>query len=194
MTSPTINEQEMVTAVRRNLHDHWQLFVAQGVVMVILGALAVIWPVPASVGVAAFIGWLLFIAGVFRTVALIRSPHVPGYWSTLLLSVLTAILGLVIALFPIQGSVTLTMLLTAYFIAHGIASFALAFSVKDHSGRWGLLLLSGLVDLVLAAFVIAGWPVTGVSVLGLYVGINLLLGGFALVFAAFGARSTSPAT
>jgi uncharacterized membrane protein HdeD (DUF308 family) len=99
-----------------------------------------------------------------------------------------AILGLIIALFPLQGAMTLTMVLTAYFIVHGISSFALAFAIKGHTGRWVLLLIGGIIDLALAALVIAGWPNTSVFILGLYVGINLLFTGFALISAALGAR------
>jgi uncharacterized membrane protein HdeD (DUF308 family) len=107
----------------------------------------------------------------------------------LILAILTAILGLVIAIFPLQGAVTLTMLLTIYFIAHGVASFFLAFSIKEHTGRWVMLILGGIIDLALAGLVIAGWPNTSVFILGLYVGINMLFTGFALVFAALDARS-----
>ncbi len=188
MTSPSLNE-EFVGAVRRSLKEHWQMFVIQGILLVILGALAIAVPVIASVAVAAFVGWLLFFAGVFRAVALVRAPHAPGYWSSLLLSILTAILGLVIAIFPLEGAITLTMLLTAYFILHGISSFMLAFSIKGDTGRWVLFLLGGIIDLALAALVIAGWPNTSAFILGLYVGINLLFTGFALIFAALGARA-----
>jgi uncharacterized membrane protein HdeD (DUF308 family) len=152
--------------------------------------LAIAVPVIASVAVAGFVGWLLFFAGILRAVSLVRAPHSPGYWSSLLLSILTAVLGLVIALFPLQGAVTLTMLLTAYFIAHGVASFALAFSIKEHTGRWVLLLVGGIIDLGLAGLVIAGWPDTSVFILGLYIGINLLFTGFALISAALGARES----
>jgi uncharacterized membrane protein HdeD (DUF308 family) len=189
MTSPSVNQEEFESAVRRSLKDHWGLFTVQGVLLVILGGLAIGVPALASVAVSAFIGWMLFFAGGMRTISLIRSPHAPGYWSSLVLAILTAILGIVLALFPIQGAFTLTMLLTAYFIIHGAGSFAFAFSIKADTGRWVLLILSGLIDLVLAGLVIAGWPSTGLWVLGLYVGINMLFTGFALIFAALGARS-----
>ncbi|MGA7326821.1 MAG: HdeD family acid-resistance protein [Rhodomicrobium sp.] len=192
MSSPTINEEELLGAVRRSLKDHWQLFVVQGIILVILGALAILWPVIASVASAAFVGWFLFLAGVFRAVSLVRSPHAPGYISSLVLAILTAILGLVLALFPLQGAITLTMLLTAYFIVHGVSSFVFAFSIKGDTGRWVLLLLTGLIDLALAALVIAGWPSTAFWILGLYVGINFLFTGFGLIFAALGARSAEP--
>ncbi len=188
MSLPGVNQDEIVGAVRRSLKEHWQSYVIQGILLIILGALAIAVPVISSIAIAAFVGWLLFFAGAFRTAWLVRSPHGPSYVSSLLLAILTAILGLVIALFPLQGAITLTMVLTAYFIAHGIASLMFAFSVKDHTGRWGLLILSGIIDLVLAGLVIAGWPSTAVWILGLYVGINMLFTGFALVFAALGAR------
>ncbi len=101
---------------------------------------------------------------------------------------LTAILGLIVALFPLPGAITLAMLLTAYFIVHGISSFALAFAIRGHTGRWVLLLAGGVIDFALAGLVIAGWPGTSVFILGVYVGINLLFTGLALIFAALDAR------
>jgi uncharacterized membrane protein HdeD (DUF308 family) len=189
MSSPSIDREEFEIAVRKSLKEHWRSFTIQGVLLVILGALAIGVPALASVAVAVFIGWLLFFAGGMRTISLIRAPRSPGYWSNLLLAILTAILGLVLALFPLQGAVTLTTVLTAYFIVHGVATFIFAFSIKADTGRWVLLLLSGVIDLLLAGLIIVGWPSTALWILGLYVGINLLLTGFALIFAALGART-----
>jgi uncharacterized membrane protein HdeD (DUF308 family) len=188
MTEPVISPAEFEGAVRQSLKEHWRMFLIQGVLLAILGALAIAVPVIASVVAAAFVGWLLFFAGSFRAVSLIRAPHAPGYWSSLVLSALTAILGLIIALFPLQGAITLAMVLTVYFIVHGISSFALAFAIRGHTGRWVLLLAGGVIDLALAVLVIAGWPGTSVFILGIYVGINLLFTGLALIFAALDAR------
>ena len=188
MTEPVISPAEIEGAVRQSLKEHWRMFFMQGVLLAILGTLAIAVPVIASVVAAAFVGWLLFFAGSFRAVSLVRAPHAPGYWSSLLLSVLTAILGLIIALFPLQGAITLAMVLTAYFIVHGISSFALAFAIRGHTGRWVLLLAGGVIDFALAGLVIAGWPGASVFILGIYVGINLLFTGIALIFAALDAR------
>lgn len=189
MSSNSISREELEREVRRTLKEHWQLFVIQGIILVLLGAAAVAVPQIASIAVSALVGWVLFFAGGLRAITLYRSPHAPGYGSSLALAVLMAILGIVLALFPIQGAATLTIALVVYFIVHGIASLALAFSVRRDTSRWVLLGLSGLLDLVLAAFVIAGWPLTGIWVLGLYVGINLLFTGIAFIFAALGARA-----
>ncbi|MGO9172708.1 MAG: HdeD family acid-resistance protein [Rhodomicrobium sp.] len=183
-----IDEEELAGAVRRGLKEHWQMFVVEGILLAILGALAIAVPVFASVAFTAFFGWLLFFAGVFRGIALVRAPHAPGYLPSLLLAILAACVGLIIALFPLQGAITLTMLLTAYFIVHGIASFMFAFAIKGDTGRWVWVLLGGLIDLALAGLVIAGWPQTSEYILGLYVGISLLFTGCTLVFAALDAR------
>jgi uncharacterized membrane protein HdeD (DUF308 family) len=188
MTIPSIAPDEFEGVIRQSLKDHWRMFLIQGVLLAILGVLAIAVPVLASVAVAAFVGWLLFFAGTMRAISLFGAAHAPGYWSSLLLSILTAILGLVIAIFPLPGAISLAMLLTAYFIVHGISSFALAFAIRGHTGRWVLLLLGGVIDLALAGLVIAGWPGSSVFILGVYVGINLLFTGIALTSAALDAR------
>jgi uncharacterized membrane protein HdeD (DUF308 family) len=184
-----IDREKLVSAMGRGLKDHWRLFTIQGVLLVILGMIAVAVPRFAAVAATDFIGWLLFFTGLMQAVSLVSSTRAPGYWSSLLLAVLTAILGFVLAWYPLQGAITLTMLLTAYFLVHGVATFIFAFSVKGETGRWVLLILSGLVDLLLAGLVIAEWPSTELWVLGLFVGVNMLLTGFAFIFAALGARS-----
>jgi len=184
-------EKELEIAVQKGLKEHWKWFTAEGVLLVLLGTLAIAVPQLASIAVAVFVGWLLFFAGVVSAIATIRSPRAPGYIWHILLSALMAVLGLVLALFPVQGSLSLTLVLTAYFIAHGIGTLAFAFSIKPSTGRWILLLFVALVDFLIAALVIAGWPSTGLWVLGLFVGIELLLTGFGLIFAALDARGSS---
>ena len=65
--------------------------------------------------------------------------------------------------------------------------FALAHR-KELSGRWGWLLVSGLVDLIVAALIIAGLPGSAAWAIGLLVGINLVFGGASLIGMALAAR------
>ena len=64
---------------------------------------------------------------------------------------------------------------------------------KDLSGRWGWMLASGIVDLVLAAIIFAGLPGTAAWAIGLLVGINMLFGGTSLIAIALHARASAPA-
>ena len=118
------------------------MFLIQGIVLVILGALAIAVPGTASVAVAAFVGWLLFFACVFRVISLFRAccthPGLLGPLSRRRSSWRSSASSSRYS--RSKGAMTLTMVLTAYFIVHGISSFALAFAIKGHTGRWVLLL------------------------------------------------------
>ena len=79
---------------------------------------------------------------------------------------------------PISGAVSLTLLLIVFFMIEGVLSIMYAFEhKKELSGRWGWMLVSGIVDLILAAIILAGLPGTAAWALGLLVGINMLFGG-----------------
>ena len=95
---------------------------------------------------------------------------------------------------PVTGAVSLTLLLIVFFIIEGVASIMYAFEHKrELSGRWGWMLVSGIIDLILAAIIWAGLPGTAAWALGLLVGINLLFGGGAMVGMALHARSEATA-
>lgn len=180
--------EEFNRIVKRTLKQHWRLFTVEGVLLALLGAASVIVPQVASIATTILIGWLLFVGGVFRLATTVGAKHAPGYWSSLLLSVLMGLLGALLALWPVQGVLTLTVVLIAYFFAHGVASMIFAFSIREETVRWVWILLSGIVDFALAALILSGWPGTAAWVLGLLVGINLMFTGIALIFAAVGAR------
>jgi uncharacterized membrane protein HdeD (DUF308 family) len=184
----SLREQELEREVRRSLQHHWRLFLLQGALLIAAGAAAIVVPQVASVAAAFFIGWLLIAAGVTRAAVLISASQAPGYWQLLLISALAVLLGTVLVLDPAKGALTLTMVLAAYFVLHGLASFVLAYALCAYTDSWPWLLLSGLVDLVLAGIIVAGWPGTAEWVPGLLVGVNMLFTGMVLAFAAAGAR------
>jgi uncharacterized membrane protein HdeD (DUF308 family) len=55
------------------------------------------------------------------------------------------------------------------------------------------MLLSGIIDLILAGIIFAGLPGTAAWALGLLVGINMLFGGAALIAMALAARKPQSA-
>ena len=62
------------------IHAHWKLFLAEGIVLMVLGLLAIAVPEVASVAITIFIGWLFFIGGIFRAVSLVQHRDMPGLW------------------------------------------------------------------------------------------------------------------
>jgi uncharacterized membrane protein HdeD (DUF308 family) len=178
--------------IRRQLaltiHAHWKLFLAQGIVMMVLGFLAIAVPALATLAIEIFIGWLFFIAGIFRAVSVWHSRQAPGFAWSLLTAVLATVLGLVLILQPLAGVLTLTMVLVAFFIVEGIASIVGAIEHRQHLRSWGWVLFSGIVDLLLAYLIWQGWPSSASWAIGLLVGINMLFLGLSLVMTAFAAR------
>ena len=98
--------------------------------------------------------------------------------------------GVILILWPINGVLSLTLVLIAFFVVEGIATLMYAFEHRSQlSGRWGWMLASGVVDLILAGIIFAGLPGTAAWALGLLVGINMLFGGTAMIGMALAARN-----
>jgi uncharacterized membrane protein HdeD (DUF308 family) len=172
------------------IHAHWKLFLAQGIVMMVLGVLAVAEPNIATLAVGIFVGWLFFVGGIFRAASVWHSRRAPGFPWSMLTAVLSIILGLILILQPLAGVLTLTMVLIAFFIVEGIASIFAAVQHRDHLRSWGWVLFSGIIDLLLAFLIWDGWPSSADWAIGLLVGINMLFFGLSLVMTALAARLT----
>jgi len=172
-------------AIRTTMRENWKWFVFQGIVMLILGCLAVAEPVIASVAVDIYIGWLFLFGGVLGLVAMFSARDASAFFWMLLTAALSLAVGIMLIWKPAEGTVSLTMVLTAFFIAEGAFQIAASFSYRDiMPGSWGWLLASGISDLVLAGFIIYFWPDSASWTLGLIVGINLITTGLGILMTA----------
>lgn len=174
------------------IHAHWKFFLAEGIVMLVLGLLAIAVPEVASLAIAILIGWLFFIGGIFRTLSVLRHRDMPGFAWSLLTAVLAIVLGLVLLFRPIAGVLTLTIALVVFFVVEGVAAILLAIEHRRHLPSWGWVLLSGLVDLLLAFLIWDGWPSSAGWAIGLLVGINMVFVGLSLIMTAIAARTMAP--
>jgi len=171
------------------LHDSWRFLLIEGVVLALLGAAAIIIPPIATLAVEIILGWLFLMSGLLGLIMTYMMRHAPGFWWSLLSAVLALAAGVMLIGWPVSGAVSLTLLLIFFFIMEGVATIMYALEHKrELSGRWGFMLASGVVDLVLAAIIYAGLPGTAAWAIGLLVGINMLFGGFALIALALHAR------
>ena len=179
-------------AVANALHQHWKLYLAEGVALVILGFIAILVPPIATLAVTIVLGWLFLISGLIGLYTTFMMRHAPGFWWSLLSAALGVLVGGMLLARPITGAFSLTVVVIAFFIIEGVASIMFALEHKrELSGRWGWMLVSGIVDLILAAFVFAGLPSTAAWAIGLLVGINMVFGGSALIAMALHARKAA---
>jgi uncharacterized membrane protein HdeD (DUF308 family) len=181
---------EMQRAIVQSIRDHWRMFLVEGIVLVVLGILAIVVPQVATLAVTLFLGWLFLISGVVGLITTFMARHAPGFWWALLSAVIAIVAGLLLLGRPLVGVVSLTYLLIAFFIVEGVVSIMYALEhKKELSGRWAWMLVSGIIDLILAGMILAGLPSTAEWALGLLVGINMLFGGTSMIAMALHARS-----
>jgi uncharacterized membrane protein HdeD (DUF308 family) len=180
---------DLERAVSSAIRAHWGLFLFEGIVLVILGAAAIIVPVIATLAFTLVIGWLFLISGGVGLVTTFWMRGAPGFWWALVSAIVGILAGIVLIVWPISGTISLTLVLIAFFVVEGVATLMFAFEhKKELSGRWGWMLASGIVDLILAGIIFAGLPGTATWALGLLVGINMLFGGTAMIGMALAAR------
>ena len=180
------------TALSDAMHRHWRLFLLEGILLSVLGLVAIVVPPLAGLVATVILGWLFFIAGVVGLGASIAARQAPGFGWSLLSSLAAVIAGGILLWDPLQGLVTLTYVLIAFFIIDGILIIVLALEHRrELTGRWEWMMIGGVMDLVLAAIIISGLPGTLAWALGLLVGIDLVWGGMSLIGMALSARSTA---
>ncbi len=162
------------------LNKHWKFFLAEGFVFIVLGIIAVALPHVFTVGVTLFLGWLLLFGGIVQIVRAISFYRMPGFSGWIFLGGLQMIIGYYLVAYPSLGVMTLTILFILLFAMEGIGKIILSIGMRPLA-NWGWVFFSGLTSLLLAAVVWIGWPYTANWVLGLFMGINMLFIGWALV-------------
>jgi uncharacterized membrane protein HdeD (DUF308 family) len=176
--------------VAASIREHWRLVLIEGILLIVLGVAAVIVPPIAGIEITLLLGSLLLVSGLFGLVSSFSMRNAPGFWWSLLAAAWAIIAGVLLLGWPVTGLLSLTFVLIAYFIVEGITTILYALEHRqDLPNRWGWMLTSGIVDLILAGLVIAGLPGTATWALGLLVGIDLVFGGSALIALALEARA-----
>lgn len=187
-------QADFAAALKKSLHEHWRLLLTEGIILVILGAAAILLPPLAGLAVTIFLGWLFLIGGIVGLVATLSARQAPGFGWALLSAIVALLAGAVLLWNPLQGLLTLTYVLIAYFIVDGVLMIVFAIAHRrELSGRWEWLMLNGVIDLVLAAIILSGLPGSFAWALGLLVGIDLVFGGCSLIAMALAARHPTTA-
>ncbi|HUK34412.1 MAG TPA: HdeD family acid-resistance protein [Vicinamibacterales bacterium] len=195
MTKLAPDSDDMQRAIGEALGAHWKLFLFQGVVLLILGILAVAAPAIATIAVDIYVGWLFLFGGVAGLVAIFSARNVPAFLWNLVTAALAAVIGVMLIWKPAAGALSLTLLLTTFFVVEGIFQLVASVAYRHVMRRsWGWMLVSGIADLVLAGIIVLGWPTTAVWALGLIVGINLITSGWAIVMTALSGRRLASQT
>jgi len=165
---------------------NWGLFLAFGIVLMLLGVVAIGRSVKATVVSMVFFGWLLVIASVIQFVEAFMVGHWAGFFLHLLIAILFGVVGLLMVVRPLISAEALTFLMSVFFLLGGL--YQLFAALWTHLPGWGWHALNGIISAVMGVLILAQWPISGLWVIGLFVGIDLLFYGWAWVALALDLR------
>ncbi|XSG81426.1 MAG: HdeD family acid-resistance protein [Methyloligella sp. ZOD6] len=177
----------MRDAMRETVKRYSLWYVLQGLLMLLAGVLALIYPLISSVAIVMLLAWVLIVSGVVQGIGLIGARHVPHFWLQLISVALSLLVGVLLLRNPGAGLVLFSALLIVYFMIEGFAKVIFSLTIRPLA-NWGWVLGSGLVSILLGVYLWANLAVISSWVLGLLLGIQLILEGAAISYLAWQVR------
>ena len=184
----TTGDIQLEVQIPHEIIQYWGWFLAFGIGVLALGIAAVVRSVAATVVSMLFFGWLLVLASGIEIAQAVMVGRWAGFFHHLLAAILFGIAGLLLVTRPVRGAEVLTMFMAMFFIVSGL--FQLFGSWAVALPGWGWQALDGIIALVLGLLVLAQWPVSGLWVIGLFIGIDLIFYGCAWIALALGLRTS----
>lgn len=185
--SETTRSTDTVSQSISTFERSWRELMIAGAMLAIIGVLAIIFPFVTSVSLSILLGALLVGGALVHVAHAFSASGWSGAVWQVLLAIVYALAGVALLANPVVGLTTLTILLIAYFVVAGIVELFMAFQVRGES-RWGWLLVSGVISLVLAGLLWASWPSSAAWAIGLLFGVNLLASGISMIAMAMSRR------
>jgi len=179
--------QALDIRIPEEIIHNWGWFLAFGLGLVLLGILAIVRSVAATVVSMLFFGWLLLFAAGIEVVQAIMVGKWAGLFQHWLSAALFGVLGALIIGRPLVTAEILTLLIGAFFLVAGAFQLITPFVIS--LPEWGWHAHNGLITFVLGILILAQWPVSGLWVIGLFLGIELVFYGAAWVAVALRLRA-----
>jgi uncharacterized membrane protein HdeD (DUF308 family) len=179
----------MVGVVRESLRElraNWFWFVALGAVLMLLGLIAMSYSAFATLATAIVFGYFLLAAGIFYIVGAFFTRCWGGFFLSLLAGVLHLAVGVIVLDRPGEAVLIYTLLLAVFFFVEGL--FRIVAALAGRFQHWGWMLFNGIVTLVLGVMIWRQWPLSGLYVVGLFLGIDLVISGASYVSLGLRAR------
>jgi uncharacterized membrane protein HdeD (DUF308 family) len=171
-----------IDAMRRN----WGWYMALGIGLILIGAIAVAHAALATFASVMVFGWLFIIGGVLEAVHAGWRRQWSGFFIEMVVGILYAVAGFMLVTNPAAGALLLTFLIAWFLMLGGIFRIVASMTTRYHN--WGWLLLNGVIGVLLGLMIWRQWPFSGLWVIGLFVGIDMIFNGWSLVMLGWLAR------
>lgn len=179
-------EKDVTAAAKKQLYKHASWFLALGISLVALGTLAIYFSAFSTLISIFYLGLLLIVFGIFETVQSTNLTHWSSFFLHLFLGVIYIVGGGLIIAHPLVSEINITLLLAFFFIVGGLLKTI--FALTHHMVNKGWRILDGVITLLLGILILQEWPESGLWVIGMFVGINMLLTGWTWIMLSYAAK------
>jgi uncharacterized membrane protein HdeD (DUF308 family) len=174
------------------VRQHRTWFLVMGIILIVLGVIAIGSAELMTMVSVLLFGWLLLFAGIFEIIHGFARRAWGGFFVNLMAGLLYAVTGLLMVSHPGVAAITLTLMIAMLLIVAGTFRIFVAFSTPIHHRGW--LVINGAISLILGFCILDSWPVSGVWVIGLFIGIDMVFDGWTEVMLALSAGSDAEPT
>lgn len=161
-----------------------------GVLLVILGMLAIAEPFLAAIALATFIAWLLIFVGLVHVAVAFHAHSGTSMGWKLLVGVAYIFIGGYLLFRPVVGVATLTLMLAFLFLFEGVLDFMLWWKSRSARGAFWIL-VDSLITLLLGGMIYVHWPSSSVWVIGTLVGLSMIISGVTRVMLSLAVRKVA---
>ena len=186
MSTSALSETPFGRVVRHELQairGKWIWLVVLGIALIVLGTIMLGFPVVATLATVTVLATLILVGGVAEAIGAFWCREWSGFFLELLSGILGIVVGLMLLGNPIEGGITLTILLSSFLFVGGI--FRTVAALSHRFDGWGWVLLSGVIDIALGLMIWRQLPMSGLTVIGLLVGISTLFHGVSWLMLGF---------
>jgi uncharacterized membrane protein HdeD (DUF308 family) len=169
----------MRDAMRETVRRYSLWYLVQGILMVVTGILALIYPWIASIAIVRLLGWFLIITGILQAIGLIGARQVPYFWLELISAGLAIVIGLLLLRHTDAGLLFFSVLFIVYFMVEGMVKVIFGLTIRPFP-NWGWVFASGLIGILLSVYLWANLSTVSEWVLGFLLGVLLVVEGSAL--------------
>ena len=183
------NQDAAAPKLSEEFHQHWWAVLIEGLLLLVLGAIAITTPFLAGLVITVVVGWLLIFAGLVGLWTSWSMRRVKGVAWAIVSSLVVIVAGLAFFAWPIGGLISLTLVLGAYLTIDGITTVILALQHRRaETKNWGWLLMNGILDLLLATAIIMLQPSITAWLVGVIVGVDLVFAGISMIAMGWSAK------
>jgi uncharacterized membrane protein HdeD (DUF308 family) len=169
-----------------NLRHRWGWLLTLGVVLVVMGTIAMIIIPAATIASSLILSWILIVSGIAETIYAFRIHKWGGLFLHLIGGLLGLFTGLLTLTHPLAGALVWTLLFASFLTVIGI--FRLIAAVTLKFPNWGWSVLDSVITIALGTLLWAEWPWSGLWFLGVALGISLVLRGWSYIMFAVAIR------